>query len=291
MQSIRLTNRDKRILETIHAFDGMMSLKQIDRLFFSGQGGTWPRERMRSLIKHGYINTPEVADIHRVPVGATLYYLDVKGAELVAGLNGELAKDFNWRRKPRWSLIAHDLAVNDFRIDVMLAAHKSRSLTLHRWVPESEFWSFPDTVEYKTANGKSKKRKVIPDGFFTVRQPHVSQPGMMEELAFLLEIDMGTEDNPRFAREKVRPGVAYLKSEDYQARFGVNYGRWLVVTTGKTRLANMKDQTEHSGGSQLFHFTTMTHVSPETVLTRPIWHVAGSDETNSVVPQLRRTVP
>jgi len=188
-------------------------------------------------------------------------------------------------------LTAHDLVVNYFRIDVILAAHKSRSLTLQRWVPESEFWSFPDTVEYKTANGKSKKRKVIPDGFFTVRQPHVSQPGMMEELAFLLEIDMGTEDNPRFAREKVRPGVAYLKSEDYQARFGVNYGRWLVVTTGKTRLANMKDQTEHSGGSQLFHFTTMTQVSPETVLTGPIWYVAGSDETSSVVPQLRWTAP
>jgi hypothetical protein len=30
-------------------------------------------------------------------------------------------------------------------------------------------------------------------------------------------------------------------------------------------------QTEHSGGSQLFHFTTITHVSPKTVLTGPIW--------------------
>ena len=285
MQSIRLTNRDKRILETIHAFDGMMSLKQIDRLFFSGQGGTWPRERMRSLIKHGYINTPEEADIHRVPVGETIYYLDVKGAELVAGLNGKLAKDFNWRRKPRWSLIAHDLAVNDFRIAVMFAAHASRSLTLHRWVPESEFWSYPDTVEYKTANGKSKKRKVIPDGFFTVRQPHVSQPGVKEELAFLLEIDMGTEDNPRFAREKVRPGVAYLKSEDYPARFGVDYGRWLVVTTSQTRLNNMKAQTEGAGGDGVFYFTTFDEVSSGTALKQRIWHLAGDGDVHRIIPE------
>jgi len=278
MQSIRLTNRDKRILETIHAFDGMMSLKQIDRLFFSGRGGTWPRERMRDLLNHGYVNMPDEANVHRVPMGETIYYLDNKGAELVAGLNGESAKDFNWRRKPRWSLIAHDLAVNDFRIDVMLAAHKSRSLTLHRWVPESEFWSFPETVEYKTAHSKSKKRKVIPDGFFTVRQPHVSQPRMMEELAFLLEIEMGTEDNPRFAREKVRPGVAYQKSQAYQERFGVDYGRWLVVTTSEQRLNNMKTQTERAGGSGQFFITTFERSSVEAVLPKPIWLLAGTNQ-------------
>ena len=118
-RSIRVTKRDKRILETIHAFDGMMSLKQIDRLFFSGRGGTWPRERLRALIDHGYLNIPDESNLHRVPMGETIYYLDNRGAELVAGLNGELAKDFNWRRKPRWSLIAHDLAVNDFRIDAI----------------------------------------------------------------------------------------------------------------------------------------------------------------------------
>jgi hypothetical protein len=285
MKSIRMTQRDKRILETIHAFDGMMSLKQIDRLFFSGNGGTWPRERMRDLMNHGYVNMPDGANEHRVPMGETIYYLDSNGAELVAGLNGELAKDFTWRRKPRWSLIAHDLAVNDFRIDVMLAAHKSRSLTLQRWVPESEFWSHPDTVEYKTANGKARKRKVIPDGFFTVRQPHVSQPGVKEELAFLLEIDMGTEDNPRFAREKVRPGVAYLKSEDYQARFGVDYGRWLVVTTGQTRLNNLKAQIDRAGGEGVFYFTTFDDVSSGTVLKQRIWRLAGDDEVHCIIPE------
>jgi hypothetical protein len=138
-------------------------------------------------------------------------------------------------------------------------------------------------VEYKNANGKSKKRKVIPDGFFTVRLPHKSQTGVMEELAFLLEIDMGTEDNPRFAREKVRPGVAYLKSRAYQKRFGVYYGRWLVVTTNETRLTNMKSQTEIAGGSKFFFFTTFEKVLANTVLTKPIWRLVEVDEPKSII--------
>ena len=48
---MRLTERDKEMLEAIHAFDGMMSLRQIDRLFFSGKGRTQPRQRMRTLVR------------------------------------------------------------------------------------------------------------------------------------------------------------------------------------------------------------------------------------------------
>jgi hypothetical protein len=283
--AIRLTRRDRQILETIYAFDGMMSLKQIDRLFFSGAGGTWPRERLRALFDNGYLNMPDRDNMHRVPLGETIYFLGKKGAAIVAGLQGELPKDLPWRRQPRWSLISHDLAVNDFRITVMQAVQASRSLTLHRWVPESEFWAHPDTVEYETAGGRKRKRRVIPDGFFTIRRPHVRNPGVMEELAFLLEIDMGTEDNPRFAREKVRPGVAYLDSRRYQERFGIDYGRWLVVTTSQTRLENMMAQTERAGGGDLFYFTTFDELSDNTVLSEPVWRPAGNRKAVGLIPE------
>ena len=44
---------------------------------------------------------------------------------------------------------------------------------------------------------------------------------------YLLEIDRSTEDNPRFMREKVIPGKAYLKTKAYKNRFGKQTGRWL----------------------------------------------------------------
>jgi len=279
---IALTSRDKRILETIYAFDGMMSLKEIDRLFFSNRGGTWPRERMRSLFANKYVNMPDAANAHRVPLGETIYFLDSGGAEVVAGLYGETITDFDWRKRPRWSLIAHDLAVNDFRMDVMQAAVSSSELALHQWIPESEFWRNPDKITYRTRSGASRKRQMRPDGFFTVRRPVARNPGSNEELAFLLEIDMATEDNPRFAREKVRPGVSYLSSSAYQQHFGIDYGRWLVVTTGERRLDNLKAHTERAGGDGLFLFTTFGQVRSATVLAEPIWQVAGTEETISI---------
>jgi hypothetical protein len=98
-----MTRRDRQILETIFAFDGMMSLKQIDRLFFSGTGGTWPRERLRALFDNGYLNMPDRDNMHRVPPGETIYFLGKKGAAIVAGLQGGLPKDLPWRRQPRRS--------------------------------------------------------------------------------------------------------------------------------------------------------------------------------------------
>ena len=34
---MRLTDRDKRIIETLHAYDGMLGFSQIRRLFFTGK--------------------------------------------------------------------------------------------------------------------------------------------------------------------------------------------------------------------------------------------------------------
>ncbi len=281
---LRLTERDRRILETLHAFDGMMSLRQLDRLFFSGRGGSWSRERLRALFDHGFVKMPDRADMHRVPLGETVYFLDVKGAATVAALYGLTEPAFVWRKKPRWSLLAHDLAVNDFRLDIMEACRQSPHSTLHTWVPEGEFRAHPDTIEYSLPDGSDRTRRIQPDGYFTLRGPSPRQPGVVEEYAFLLEIDMGTEHNPRFARDKVIPGTAYLNSQAYRERFGVAYGRWLVVTTGQRRLANLKAQTERAGGEGLFYFTTFAQATPEAVLAKPIWRLAGEERPVCILP-------
>lgn len=277
--NIRLTERDIKILETIHAFDGMMSLAQIDRLYFSGKGRTQPRHRMRLLCMHGYLQQPGKTMMHQVPWGETIYWLGRKGASLLAGLQGQTLKQFRWRRQPRYSQIAHDLAVNDFRLDMAEAVTSSSFLTLREWQPEGEFLAQPDMVTYSLPNGRPKKRQIRPDGFFVLEKQSHPSP-----FAFLLEIDMGTEDNPRFGREKVLPSLAYLKSSAYRKRFGLRYGRFLIVTTGERRLQNMKAQTERLGGGGQFYFTTFENIRPETVLRKPIWWLAGETQLRSIVP-------
>lgn len=95
---------------------------------------------------------------------------------------------------------------------------------------------------------------------------------------------MGTEDNLRFAREKVRPGTAYLKSDLYKNRFGYHYGRYLVITTGPRRMQNMKAQAERTGGMGLFYFTTFESLMPETLFSQPVWWLAGKPEPQRILP-------
>jgi hypothetical protein len=97
-------------------------------------------------------------------------------------------------------------------------------------------------------------------------------------LRYLLEIDRSTEDNPRFLREKILPGLAYLKSQAYEERFGHRSGRWLVVTTGERRLNNMLRQSRKAETKGLFYFTTYDRLNPDTMLRAPIWRRADRDD-------------
>lgn len=280
---MQLTNRDARILATIHAFDGIISLRQVDKLFFSGKGRTQPRHRMRTLVSNGYVAMPDADTQHLVPRDEVIYWLARKGAALVAGRAGKSLRELRWRGKPRYSLISHDLRVNDMRIAVQLAAEKREDVYLLSWIPESAFAVEPDKVAFASPQGKHRKRVVRPDGFFLLEYAGLLR---RRQLAFLVEIDLSTEDNPRFAREKAQPGVAYLHSEAYRQRFGVKGGRYLVVTTGRRRLQNMKRQTERAGGKGLFYFTTFAEVTTETVFDQPIWQLAGKSGPQQLLPPI-----
>ena len=62
---MRLTGRDQRILEAIHAYDGMLSFSQLQRLFFTGKSQA--ELRLRLLYHTGYINRPDKDQRRRLP--------------------------------------------------------------------------------------------------------------------------------------------------------------------------------------------------------------------------------
>ena len=281
---IVLTQRDIEILATVHAYDGLMSLNQIWHLFFPNcAADVQPRKRLRDLCHNGYLTRPvEEEELRWVPLSETIYWLGRGGASLVAGLQGQSLSGFKWRRKPRFSQITHDLRVNDFRIAVQENCGLNETLSLASWIPESEFASQPDKVAIELPSGKKVKRTVRPDGFFSVERQ--TRFGRSKSFAFLLEVDMGSEDNPRFAREKVLPGIAYLKSSAYAKRFGTRHGRYLVVTSGERRMRNMKVQTERHSGKGLFYFTTFDAIDKRSILTDPAWHLAGHSEQRGLIP-------
>ncbi|MFC1960018.1 replication-relaxation family protein [Chloroflexota bacterium] len=266
---MHLMARDRHILEAVHAYDGMMGDYQIRCLFFTGERQA--RGRLSLLYHNGYLNRPNRKQ--RAGLDCMVYWLARRGAAEVAGLAGEPAHMLKWRKQPRWSQVRHDLAVNDFRIAVTEACDRQPDLTLQEWIPEGVFWSYPDTVSYISRKNGKAKRRVIPDGFCVIKRLDYTS-------RLLLEVDMRTEDNPRFGEEKVLPGIAYVRSEVYAQRFGYKSGRWLVVTTGEQRLLNLKQQAERVGGAsaRLFYFTTFAKVNAATVLTEPIWLRGGATE-------------
>jgi len=263
---MRLTERDRRILEAVHAYDGMLSFPQIQRLFFTGKSQA--EVRLKLLYQHGYLARPDKDQRRRLP--EMIYWLDKNGAEIIASLEGTLLKEFPWRNEPRWFQVAHDLAVNDFRLDMLEACTQDVDINLETWFPESEFWSYPDKVSY-TFQDKTIKRNIRPDGYFMLTFDK-------NRIRYLLEIDRSTEDNPRFYREKILPGLAYLKTKAYEERFGHSSGRWLVVTTGERRLKNMLNQARRANTKGLFYFTTFDQVNPETILHAPVWQRTDREE-------------
>lgn len=278
---MRLTDRDLLIFEAIHACEGMLGAQQI-RCFPDKNGNpffdSWrtTRERLSKLYQNGYLARPDRQQ--RAAITDMVYWLTERSAELVAGLHGQELNAFHWRKQPRWSLVTHDLALNDFRIAMLKACQDLPGVELECWIPSIEFWADSDAVHYQDEHYKQAKRRVRPDGYFVIRCWNAAND-KWDHFRFLLEIDMASEHLPRYAREKVRPGVAYLKSAAYAQRFGANAGRWLVVTTSPRRMRNMKRQTETVAGRDagLFYFTTFDQVRPQTVL-EAIWYRGGEEQ-------------
>jgi hypothetical protein len=211
---MRFTERDRQILEAIHAYDGLLSFSQIQRKFFSCESQA--ERRLMLLYQHQYVNRPNYEERRRMP--EMVYWLDRRGAELVASLSGSAWQDFTWRKEPRWFQVEHDLAVNDFRLNLEESCQANLDVSLESWIPESEFWAHPDQVTYPFGE-RQIKRNIRPDGFFILTTGS-------HRIRYLLEIDRSTEDNPRFLREKILPGLAYIRSKVYEERFGHRSGRW-----------------------------------------------------------------
>ncbi len=270
---MKFTRRDGHILEAIHAYDGVLADYQIRTLFFSGQSQV--KLRLRLLFQQGYLARPSYKK--RASLTHMVYWLDTKGAAYVAGLSGATINEFPYVKEPRWSQLDHDIAVNDFRIAVTRACNTTKAFTVEEWIPQSEFYSYADRVEYTDKRGAKASRTIRPDAYIILRKDE-------HLFRFLLELDMATESNVRFAREKVLPGVAYVKSEVYKQRFGHNSGRFLVVTTSDRKLRNMKRQAELAAGhaASLFYFATFNAIHSETLFTGNVWFQGGKEESTAL---------
>jgi len=159
-------------------------------------------------------------------------------------------------------------------IDIQESCNNNPDLDLVQWWPERGFRTVPMPVEYTTDTGETKKVRVEPDRFFMVGRVGTEFIGRLP-----MEMDFTTHSNPTFQDRKVLRGLAFLRSDAYLNRFGKNAGRWIVVTKSERRMRELLKSTEKAAGSRdakVFYYTTLEQITPETVLTGPIWTQAGT---------------
>jgi hypothetical protein len=307
---MRFQLRDTEILKAIYENQGMLARRQLKHLFWESKSWRAMEIRLAKLHHSGYIAWPNQEQQKNNPIPEPICWLDWKGILHLAGLLGvnvplpttynenqlrTLQKNLydqgiNWVREPRWSLLRHDLTIVDFKFLLMDEIENNRGFLLENWKYETEFRSDPDLILFriKDRNGEFKqfKKRVLPDAYFEIVDIERRNRGEADRVRFLLEIDMSTHDNPSFGREKVAPGVAYIKSALYKNRFGQNSGRWLVVTNGgKTRLKNLMTQTKENAreDSSLFFFTSIKDLENNYPITSPIWRQNGQEEKRSLI--------
>lgn len=258
--------------------------------------------RLSKLVYHDYLVRPNLQQRRLYAIPEPVLWLGWRGALFLAGLAGiepELPKRVNenwlrklerrlreeglgWQREPRWSQLAHDLAVVDFRLEVENALSVTPHLTLEAWFPESEFRSQMDVVEfsYGEQTGKSKKGRkgVRPDGYFVVIDERRRARGEPARARFLLEMDFATHPHDRFGKYKLAAGLAYIRSQAYRDRFGSQSGRWLVICLKRGRMHNLKRLAEGLLGEDANHFffATLEDVLAEDCLTGPMWYQGGN---------------
>lgn len=296
--NMRFQPRDEEILTAIQRYGGVMARRQLKELFWPDKTWRAMEKRLAKLHHGGYLDWPSYEQWRSQPVPEPICWLGWHGARLLGtesitdfsdlDANNENRKrklevslrksGFHWLRGPRWMQLKHDLRLVDFRMIIEAAVHSHKSLSLGRWVLEREFRRDPDVIEYESpgSSGTSRmlRKAILPDGFFSIQNRERLIQGKPLTARFLVELDMSTEDNPRFAREKVSPSLAYLRSAKYQERFGYKSGRWLVIANGRERMHNLLESTRALLGrnARVFCFTTFDGLRPDTALSAPIWH-------------------
>lgn len=288
---LQITERDLAILQVVDEYH-VLTTPQIVRLLFAPTSNekrgplVQCQRRLAKLFHHGLLQRdeqPTRLSEGRLPL---LYTLDRAGAELLASYHHVALHHLNWRPRQNKAqtsqfFLGHLLQVNDVRIAMSLAAQEHGYDM--KWLDEKalKFQMGKDVVTVGDLGSSGQRTTIVPDGYCHLEGPD-GHYHLFWEIDRRTVVGRAQQPERRDWARKVEAYIAYRKLGLFQQRFHAENFRVLTVTTGEQRLANLKDITEERGGNTRFWFTTFAALTAETVLSCPIWHVAGRMETLSL---------
>lgn len=267
---MQLTARDIRIVRYMYEMR-FMTREQIQRLEFAPSTASYCKRRLALLFHHGYLDRKFIPAPGSFGSTRAIYCLASKGAQLLAY---ELKTDVDWRPRDaerELYFLQHTLASNDVRSYVTMAAQRlglSLDWTGERTLRRSEMKDYVGDPRHG-----GQKLAVIPDGYFTLG----TEPS---STAFALELDRATVEEKPF-KTKVRAYGEWKVTGTYKKRFGTDSLRVLFVVAANHRdphrLDRIRRWCEAEGGRSLFWFADAVGINEHTVLTEPIWWIAGRE--------------
>lgn len=264
----RLTERDAEILKAINDCRALLT-RQVEQMFYSSP--TTCYKRLAKLYHHEYLERHFITQVARAPAASPIVYTITKLAASVLAATYQYTPDqFRYATKSllAWDTLQHILAINDVYAATYRACH-DMSVLLIDWRDELSFRASPDTVWITNSRGTQSKKPVLPDGYFHIRAPQGNA-------RFFLEADLGTEGTTQF-KSQVQVYQEYILSGAYEARFQAKSLRILVVTVSEQHLATLRRAIAEVGGGERYWLTTFDKVSPQTILTAPVWQKVGEE--------------
>ncbi|NLF74311.1 MAG: hypothetical protein GX573_01335 [Chloroflexi bacterium] len=271
---MKLTERDIDVIQAVNDHRALLG-SHIEALFFGSQSTA--QYRLSRLFQHEYLDRHFMSVVSGGPASSPiLYTLGNRGEQVLIE-----HRDYDDKalRRPRGGVLAaqfleHLLKINDFRIAVNLAT-QAHEWQVETWEDETFFRANPDYVMLEDKRGRTNKKPVYPDGYFRLVVPQ-------GRAHFFLEVDRSREGHKKF-QPQIEVYQAYTAGGQYQARYSQHSLRILVVTTSWQRVANLKKTTAQAGGDRKYWFTTFDQVSPETILTAPVWQRLDSDDLRPLI--------
>lgn len=257
-----LTDRDRAIIAAVAEYR-ILSREQIQRLFGIGTA-TRANFRLGKLFHNGYLQRQAVPVLHGS--SQALYTLDRFGVPVAAERLGKDPASF-WCPARKFSplFLTHQLAVNDVRIALELAARTHADRELMLWSSEYEAKDrFFFGLEWLT---------LTPDAFLRFRVGH-------KVLNAFLEVDLSSMPLRRF-KEKVERYVAYDASGRFNERHKSRHFRVLVVAKNQARLANLK-RAIAGWTSRVFWLAILSEIKSNGVLSQ-IWQLTDREEPHPLL--------
>ncbi len=294
LPSLRLTQRDIAIINACYEYRALTTT-QIQQLFFKPSQGRGQlvqcQYRLKLLYHYGYLYRDEQATKLSEGRRSLVYFLDRKGAHLLAECLGIALSDLDWRAKHNAAgaghlFLDHLLKTNDIRIAITVGAEREQA-TLERWLDDKTLKShqMKEYVTLQDIDGEKQdeeKVALIPDGYFYLTQRN-SQHHHFVEADLRTVVGFSIKSGRRDWAKKIRTYLTYHKSGQFQRCYQAKSFRVLTVTTGEQRLANLKRITEEAGGASRFWFTTFERLTVETALSQSIWKIAGREGEHSLL--------